>query len=130
MGKIIKTTPGKTYVVEDTNGCDVINMATLAVALTVENGKQGYFVATAQEYEVGDTATVVQVFKLAPQQKLTLLGVLGGNAGGAGALPEGWTRVEYLESSGNQFIAANYVLDSECEISVEFNYEISPFWSK
>lgn len=111
MSKIIKTTPGRTYVVEDSNGCDVINTETLAVAVTVEQGKQGYFVATAQEYEVGDAATVVQVFKLAPQQKLALLGVLGGNAGGAGELPAGWKRLEYLESSGSQYIETDIYPD-------------------
>ena len=86
MGKIIKTTPGKTYVVEDTNGCDVINTATLAVALTVEDGKQGYFVATAQEYEVGETATVVEVFKSAA---LAVLGGGGNGGNGGSGTPEG-----------------------------------------
>jgi hypothetical protein len=59
-------------------------------------------------------------FKFAPWQRLALMGVLGGNTGGDVALPEGWTRVEYLESSGNQFIATNFILDSDCEIFCDF----------
>jgi hypothetical protein len=64
---IIKTTPGKTYVVESDNGCTVKRLEASTAALTVEAGAQGYFVATAQEYEVSDdSARVVQVFNSAP----------------------------------------------------------------
>lgn len=64
---IIKTTPGKTYVVESDNGCTVKRLEASTAALTVEAGAQGYFVATAQEYEVSDDAArVVQVFNAAP----------------------------------------------------------------
>ena len=116
---IIKTTPGKTYVVESANDCTVTNPNTLAVALTVIAGAQGYFVATAQEYEVSDDAArVVQVFKLAPWQRLTLLGVLGGNTGGS-ALPAGYKRVEWLDIPETAGIATGFYPTNETELFID-----------
>ena len=92
------TFPGKTYAVTSQNGCTVTTEdgTTLVEA---EAGKQAYFVAVGGKVTLSDDAAIVtQVFKLAPQQRLTLLGVLGGNDG----LPDGYKRVEYLESTGTQ----------------------------
>lgn len=92
------TTPGKTYAVTSPNGCTVTTEDGLTLA-EIEAGKQGYFVAVSGKVLLSDEAAVLtQLFKLAPQQRLTLLGVLGGGNG----LPAGYTRVEYLESTGTQ----------------------------
>lgn len=72
------TTPGKTYAVTSPNGCTVTTDDGLTLA-EVEAGKQGYFVAVSGKVLLSDEAAVLtQVFKLAPQQRLAILGVLGG----------------------------------------------------
>lgn len=96
------TTQGKNYAVTSPNGCTVTTEDGLTLA-EVEAGKQGYFVAVSGKVELSDDAAVLtQVFKLAPCQKLRLLGVVGGNTGGG--LPAGFTRVAYLMSTGTQRI--------------------------
>ena len=72
------TTRGKTYAVTSANGCTVTTEdgTTLVEA---EAGTQGYFVAVSGKVTLSDdSAIVTQVFKLAPYQKLRLLGVVGG----------------------------------------------------
>lgn len=73
------TTPGRTYAVTSPNGCTVTTEDGLTLA-EVEAGKQGYFVAVSGKVLLSDEAAVLtQVFKLAPYQKLRLLGVVGGD---------------------------------------------------
>lgn len=94
------TTPGKTYAVTSPNGCTVTTENGLTLA-EIEAGKQGYFVAVSGKVLLSDEAAVLtQLFKSAPQQRLAILGVLGGNGG----LPAGYKRVEYLESTSTQYI--------------------------
>ena len=72
------TTPGKTYAVTSPNGCTVTTEDGLTLA-EVEAGKQGYFVAVGGKVQLSDdSAILTQLFKLAPYQKLRLLGVVGG----------------------------------------------------
>lgn len=73
-----ETYPGKTYAVTSPNGCTVTTEdgTTLVEA---EAGKQAYFVAVGGKVVLSDdSAILTQVFKLAPYQKLRLLGVVGG----------------------------------------------------
>lgn len=97
--KTRETTPGKTYSVHTTTGCTIIEPD--GWQKTIE-APDGYFDAHfgSVVIEGDDEASIKALFKLAPQQKLALLGVLGGNDG----LPAGYTRVEYLESTGRQYI--------------------------
>lgn len=96
-----KTFAGKYYVVTSPNGCTVTSNSGKALG-SVEAGKQGFFTAIDSRIVADDPdAEVTPVFKLAPQQKLALLGVLGGNGGGQSA---GVTRVSYLMSTGTQHI--------------------------
>lgn len=80
--------------------------------------------------EGDDEASIKELFKLAPYQKLRLLGVVGGNNG----LPSGYTRLAYLESTGTQFIPTNFSPeDGVCEIDCEFqpldiSYNYHPFF--
>lgn len=93
--KQIFTTPGKTYAVTSKTGCTVTTEDGLTLA-EVEAGKQGYFVAVSSTVLLSDdSAVLTQLFKLAPQQRLALLGVLGGDTSD---LPAGYRRVEWLES--------------------------------
>ena len=96
----VKTIPGKTYAVESAGEVIITNTETGAIAAQGDGSGQVLFTACANSYEVSDdTAKVVALFKLAPRLKLTLLqGVAGG------WLPAGFTELEYLESSGTQFI--------------------------
>lgn len=110
--KEVNTTPGKYQVVRSENGCTVTQ--------TLDNGQliednvpagesTAVFAFTSRIAVDDDSAVVREVFKLAPQLKLALLGVLGGNDG----LPAGYTRVEWLESpyAGNQtYIPAYFYL--------------------
>lgn len=80
------TFPGKTYAVSSANGC-IVTTADGITLVDVAAGKQGYFVAVGGKVQLSDdSAILTQVFKLAPQQRLTLLGVLGGGTGGEGLL--------------------------------------------
>ena len=72
------TFPGKTYAVTSANGCTVTTPdgTTLVEA---EAGKQAYFVAVGGKVVLSDDGAILtQFFKLAPYQKLRLLGVVGG----------------------------------------------------
>lgn len=102
--KTRETTPGKTYSVHTTEGCTIIEPD--GWQKTIE-APDGYFDAHfgSVVIEGDDKASIKALFKLAPQQKLALLGVLGGNADG---LPAGYTPLEYLESDGNQYIDTEF----------------------
>lgn len=100
--KEVNTNSGKTYAVTSPNGCTVTTEYGLTLA-EIEAGKQGYFVAVSGNVTLSDdSAILTQVFKLAPYQKLRLLGVVGGNGG----LPAGYKRVAWLESVLHQYINA------------------------
>lgn len=75
--KTRETTPGKTYSVHTSSGCTVSDKNGWSKAI---DAPDGYFTAHAGEVTIDgdDAADVREVFKLAPQQKLALLGVLGG----------------------------------------------------
>ena len=85
-----------------------------AVVLECTAGKQLHVTATAGRLETSsDQAIVTELFKLAPRQRLTLLqGVAGG------WLPKGYTELEYLESSGTQYIDTGEFLDSEWSVTI------------
>ena len=96
-----ETFPGKTYAVTSPNGCTVTTDDGLTLA-EIEAGKQGYFVAVSGNVTLSDAdAKLTELFNLAPYQKLRLLGVVGGDSSG---LPAGYKRVEYLESTGTQWM--------------------------
>ena len=72
-----ETTPGKTYSVHTMKGCTIIEPD--GWSKTIE-APDGYFDAHfgSVVIEGDDEASIKQLFKLAPQQRLALLGVLGG----------------------------------------------------
>ena len=123
--KTRETTPGKTYSVHTMKGCTIIEPD--GWSKTIE-APDGYFDAHfgSVVIEGDDEASIKQLFKLAPQQRLAILGVLGGNTGG---LPAGYKRVEYLESTRKQWIDTLYypcwdsVIDTEgCFLNSNKNY--------
>lgn len=103
--KTRETTPGKTYSVHTSSGCTVSDKNGWSKTI---DAPDGYFTAHSGEVTIDgdDAADVREVFKLAPYQKLRLLGVVGGNASG---LPAGYKRVEYIEFAGKQNLTFNKV---------------------
>ena len=98
--KTRETTPGKTYSVHTSSGCTVSDKNGWSKTI---DAPDGYFTAHAGEVTIDgdDAADVRELFKLAPQQRLAILGVLGGNDG----LPAGYKRVEWIgDTSSSQYI--------------------------
>lgn len=114
------TTPGVTYAVECAAEVFVTNPQTGAVAVSGNGSATVYFGATDTLYVISnDSAKVQPLFKLAPRLKLALLqGVAGG------WLPAGYTELEYLESSGTQYL--QFDLNYSSEDSLNLRYIITP----
>ncbi len=94
------TNSGKTYSVHTANGCTVSDDSGWSKEIYAPDG---YFTAHGSTvYLSDDDATMREVFKLAPQQKLALLGVLGG-------LLAGFKRVEWLESANGQINNCSHI---------------------
>lgn len=98
------TLPKKLYYVQATEDCTVLDAD--GEPLAEINAPGGYFPgigsAEASTGTVSFSSPVKRVigpFDLAPQQRLAVLGVLGGDQ-----LPAGYTRVAYLESTVSQYI--------------------------
>lgn len=111
--KEVETRPGKTYAVECVGEVVVTNTETGAVVAQGDGSGQVLFTACGSSYTVSDDAAkFVELFKLAPRLKLALLqGVAGG------WLPKGYTELEYLQSSGSQYIDTGIATDGNYTIS-------------
>lgn len=114
----VTTIPGKTYAVECAGEVVITNNETGAIAAQGDGSGQVLFTACGNSYSVSDdTAKVVALFKLAPRLKLTLLqGVAGG------LLPKGYTELEYLESSGTQYINTQHIPDTNTGLYNRYAY--------
>lgn len=111
----VKTIPGKTYAVESAGEVIITNTETGAIAAQGDGSGQVLFTACANSYEVSDdTAKVVALFKLAPRLKLALL-----QGGAGGWLPKGFTELDYLESSGTQYIETGIVPQADTRLYIE-----------
>ena len=112
--KTHKTIAGNTYCVSSPNGGTVTD-ASGSLNKPVEAGDQVHVTAPSGElYCDDDAATIVKAnFKCA----LAALGLLGG--GETSGLPAGYTRVEYLESTGTQYLKTNVLLHSISRVSAE-----------
>jgi hypothetical protein len=112
-----KVERGYYHNVRSDNGCTVTQIKPNGQTLVDEipaGGTTAVF-AFSSEFEVSDdTAVVQQVFKLAPYQKLRLLGVVGGDK-----LPAGYTRLEYLESTGYQYMVTDFIPTNESGIYLD-----------
>lgn len=111
----VTTIPGRTYAVECAGEVVITNNETGAIAAQGDGSGQVLFTACSNSYSVSDdTAKVVALFKVAPRLKLTLLqGVAGGY------LPAGYTALEYLESSGTQYIDTGLQTTESTEIELK-----------
>lgn len=78
---LVNVIPGKSYAVTAQAECTVTceHQGRTYTLCAVSSGAQAYFVSPIDTVTVSDdTALVTETFNLAPQQKLALLGVLGG----------------------------------------------------
>lgn len=118
--KPIPTIPGKSYSVHSTAGCTVSDDSGWSKTL---EAPEDYFTAhRSKVYIDDDAATVRELFKLAPYQKLRLLGVVGGKK-----LPYGYTRLGYLEGTGTAYIDTGYyVLERDV---IRFTSQYLPYTS-
>jgi hypothetical protein len=123
--KTRETTPGKTYSVHTSSGCTVSDKNGWSKTI---DAPDGYFTAHAGEVTIDgdDAADIRELFKLAPQQRLAILGVLGGNSGG---LPAGYKRVEYLESTGTQYIGGYGYSESVEKARGEWVSQFTKLWT-
>lgn len=112
------TTPGVTYAVECAAEVFVTNPQTGAVAVSGDGSATVYFTATDTLYDISDDSAKVQpLFKLAPRLRRALLqGVAGG------LLPKGYTELEYLESSGTQYINTQHIPDTNTGLYSRYAY--------
>ena len=126
MSKIVKVMPGKMYAVECSSPVTVMNVLTGTVVAQGDGSAQVFFVACAEAYEFSsDSAIVTEVFKLAPRRKLTLLqGVAGG------LLPKGYVELEYLKSSGTQYIDTGIVTDGTYTIACRMQISYGSSWGR
>lgn len=97
------TIPGKHYIVRSKTGCTVTQETSPGnyITASIPADEDTPVFAHTGKFDIDDDGAIVtEVFNLAPYQKLRLLGVVGGNSG----LPTGYTRLEYIESTGTQYI--------------------------
>jgi hypothetical protein len=96
----VVTVPGQTYVVYAAEGATITAPGVKDPLLTCEGGKPNYVTVPGGEMEISDpeaTYAACRTFKNAALA-LRLLG------GGSNGLPAGYTRVEFLESTGTQYV--------------------------
>lgn len=112
-----ETIPGAVYAVEAEGHIQVINPAGVVV---YEGENALSFPAVHASYDIlPEGAAVRQVFKCAPRTKLHLL------MGGAGGwLPQRFTELEYLESSGTQIINTKWAPFSVLVEDVKSGYMV------
>ena len=103
-----------TYALRSETGGEVMDANSKPLA-TLEANTQKHMTAQESVWLVPDDCKVTKTnFKHA----LAALGLLGG--GDTSGLPTGYTRVEYLESSGTQYIDTGFVPNSENDFIVDF----------
>lgn len=115
-----KTIPKALYYVQTADGCTVLDPDGDTLAEITAPG--GYFPGIGSADAATGTVTfsspvkrVIGPFDLAPQQKLAILGVLGGNNTG---LPTGYAQLAYIESTGTQYIDTGILPNGRYKVSV------------
>ena len=112
----IKTLPDVWYTVTTENGCTIYRADGTRMLKEIEPG-QGFFRAVENKVFCSDPDAIFRPFENAPRLKLALLqGVAGG------WLPKGYVELEYIETSGTQYIDTGL---RGCDLSslVEFDGE-------
>ena len=109
----ITVEPNKMYAVTTSGSCTVVDADGLELC-TASSGQQSFFVATTSTVTISDdTAKVSRAnFKHA----LAALSLLGGGDN----LPAGYTRLEFIQGTGTQYINTNAAGNETSEVSCTF----------
>lgn len=119
------TKAGRLYGVCSAGECIVTDAETGFVLATIDGTKQEAFIAPGSLVYVSDDAAVVtEVFKLAPCRGVAAMMLL--RAAG-GLLPKGFTELEYLETSGTQYIDTGIVKSGAYR--ARFEYAAPPYFN-
>lgn len=112
MAKTIITVKTFTYVVYTDTVCTVTDTETGRELATAVPGVPNYFTAMGGSVTLSDDAATIMkpVFKCAP----AALGLVGGGP----KLPPGYTLLEFLESTGTQYIDTEFVPDANSGLLV------------
>ena len=113
----ITVEPNKMYAVTTSGSCTVVDADGMELC-TASSGQQSFFVATTSTVTISDdTAKVSRAnFKHA----LAALSLLGGGDN----LPSGYTRLDFLESTGSQYIDTGLTVNQGSSFNVDC--EITP----
>lgn len=98
----ISVEPSKTYAVTTSGSCTVTDADGLELC-TASSGSQAFFVATTPTVTVSDDGA--KVSRATFNYALAVAGLLGGGD----KLPAGYTRLEFLASTGTQYIDTRYI---------------------
>ena len=99
------TIAGNYYTITSKSGCSVTD-STGTLSMTVEAGGQLTVQAPSDKLVLDDEQAIV--FKANFKNALAALGMLGG---GSGKLPANYTPLEFLESTGGQYIETDIITD-------------------
>ena len=110
----ISVEPSKTYAVTTSGSCTVTDADGLELC-TASSGSQAFFVATTPTVTISDDGA--KVSRATFNYALAVAGLLGG---GADKLPAGYTRVEYLASTGTQYIDTGVELNNASIVRSRF----------
>lgn len=108
----ISVEPSKTYAVTTSGSCTVTDADGLELC-TASSGSQAFFVATTPTVTVSDDGA--KVSRATFNYALAVAGLLGGGD----KLPAGYTRLEFLESTGTQHINTGLKATGSLKISLE-----------
>lgn len=116
----ITVEPNKTYAVTTSGSCTVVDADGLELC-TANAGQQSFFVATTPVVIVSDNKAKVS--------RANFNGALARSSAGGGAsadgLPAGYTAIEYLESTGTQYIQTNWLPPQSSKLGIKTDVEVS-----
>ena len=114
----ISVEPSKTYAVTTSGSCTVTDADGLELC-TASSGSQAFFVATTPTVTISDDGA--KVSRATFNYALAALGLLGGGD----KLPAGYTRLEFLESTGTQWVSTGIVPTSRAGFRVRLSGPLS-----
>lgn len=122
------TKAGRLYGVCSAGECIVTDAETGLVLANLNGSKQEAFFAIGSKVYVSDDAAVVtEAFNLAPCRGAVAMMLLR-KAGGL--LPKGFTELEYLESSGTQYIDTGIATDGTYTVRAKMQISSGSAWGR
>ena len=116
----ISVEPGKTYAVTTSGSCTVTDADGLELC-TASSGSQAFFVATTPVVNVSDNKAKVSRANFS----CALARQSAGGGATADGLPAGYTRIEYLEGTGTQYIVGPGQIHPDSSITMKLRPDIT-----